>query len=259
LYPGFPADRRRVSDLRSLQVHIPNPYRRDGGEAKTRRKIMKYAIVESGGKQFRAVEGGTIEVDRLSVESGARVKLEQVLLLADGETITVGKPLIKDVPVWTTVVEHFKGPKVNIFNYSPKKRIRVKIGHRQNYTRLFVEQIGGSEFVKKEPVKVEKAIEVKSEKIAPLAKTEKEEEQMKTELKAKKPSPKKTSSSAAKKSAPKVTSKAAVKPLTRKTTASKAATKPSSKGKKPVKGTSSSAKGTSSSQKKIAPKKSSGK
>ena len=111
---------------------------------------MKYAIVESGGKQYRAVEGGTLEVDRLPVEAGEAVKLEQTLLLADGESITVGTPLVKDSPVWTKVVEHFKGEKVTIFNYSPKKRIRVKTGHRQNYTRLLVEQIGGSELVKRE-------------------------------------------------------------------------------------------------------------
>lgn len=217
---------------------------------------MKYAIVESGGKQFRAVEGGTIEVDRLPVESGARVKLEQVLLLADGETITVGKPLIKDIPVWTTVLEHFKGPKVNIFNYSPKKRIRVKIGHRQAYTRLFVEQIGGSEFVKREPVKVQKAVDIQAEEIAPIATAEKEEEQMKTEVKSKKPSPKKTTSSAAKKSPAKAATKAAPK----KTTVSKVAPK----GKKPVKGSASSkgastAKKTSTSKSKAAPRKSSGK
>jgi len=220
---------------------------------------MKYVIVESGGKQFRAVEGGNIEVDRMPVESGARVKLEQVLLLADGETITVGKPLIKDLPVWTTVMEHFKGPKVDIFNYSPKKRIRVKIGHRQNYTRLLVEQIGGSEFVKKEPVKVAKAVEIQPEKLSPTAKAEKEEEQMKTELKGKATSNKKVTSTVAKKPA----SKAATKPTPRKTT-SKAAPKSASKAKKPVKGSSSSkgtstAKKTSSSKTKTAPKKSSGK
>ncbi|MGA2503355.1 MAG: 50S ribosomal protein L21 [Anaerolineales bacterium] len=221
---------------------------------------MKYAIVETGGKQFRAVEGGTIEVDRLPVESGTRVKLEQVLLLADGETIIVGKPLIKDLPVWTTVLEHFKGPKVNTFNYSPKKRIRVKIGHRQNYTRLFVEQIGGSEFVKKEPAKVEKAVEVRAEEIATIAKAEKEEEQMKTELKSKKTSPKKVSFSPSKKS----TAKAATKTSARKTTVSKAAPKSSPKGKKSVKRTTSSkgassAKKSSSTKSKTAPRKSTGK
>jgi large subunit ribosomal protein L21 len=121
---------------------------------------MKYAIVESGGKQYKAVEGGTLEVDRLPVEAGTEVKLEKVLLLAEEGTITVGAPVVKDNPVWTKVVEHFKGKKVIIFNYSPKKRIRVKTGHRQNYTRLFVEQVGGTELVIKEPAP--KAVEVES-------------------------------------------------------------------------------------------------
>jgi large subunit ribosomal protein L21 len=126
---------------------------------------MKYAIVESGGKQYRAVEGETIEVDRLPVEAGANLKLEQVLLLADGENIAVGTPLIKNNPVWVKALEHIKGRKVTIFNYRPKKRIRVKIGHRQNYTRLLVEQIGGSELLpKKEPEKVVEA-EVKEARI----------------------------------------------------------------------------------------------
>ena len=132
---------------------------------------MKFAIVESGGKQYRAIEGGTLEVDRLPVEAGANVKLEQVLLLADGDAISVGTPLIKNTPIWTTVIEHFKGPKVNTFNYSPKKRIRVKIGHRQNYTRLRVEQIGGSEWVKKEPVKVERVVEAEAEKVEKTSRT----------------------------------------------------------------------------------------
>ena len=102
---------------------------------------MKYAIVESGGKQYKAVEGGTIEVDRLPVETGETVKLEQVLLVAEGENFTVGTPVVSDTPVWTKVLEHFKGPKVTIFNYSPKKRIRVKTGHRQKYTLLQIEKI----------------------------------------------------------------------------------------------------------------------
>jgi large subunit ribosomal protein L21 len=204
---------------------------------------MKYAIVESGGKQFRAVEGGTIEVDRLPVESGAKIKLEQVLLLADGENITIGTPLVKNIPVWTTVVEHFKGPKVNIFNYSPKKRIRVKIGHRQNYTRLFVEQIGGSELVtsspqgKKEPVKVEMAVEVKAKKTAPKAKAEKAEKPVKARTKLGTPSTKRASSlkkavsPKGKKPAAKASAKAMTKPSSRKTTITKAETKTSPKGK----------------------------
>jgi large subunit ribosomal protein L21 len=135
---------------------------------------MKYAIVESGGKQYRAVEGATLEVDRLPVEAGENVKLEQTLLLADGESITVGTPLVVDSPVWTKVIEHFKGEKVTIFNYSPKKRIRVKTGHRQNYTRLLVEQIGGAELIKREVVKpVEKVVEAEAESAPVLVKAEK--------------------------------------------------------------------------------------
>jgi large subunit ribosomal protein L21 len=116
---------------------------------------MKYAIVESGGKQYRAVEGEAIQVDRLPVPAGEDVKLEKVLLLVDGENITVGTPTVKDMNVFAKVAEHFKGPKVVIFKYSPKKRIRVKTGHRQNYTRLQVEQIGSVKVAKvEEPVEI---------------------------------------------------------------------------------------------------------
>jgi large subunit ribosomal protein L21 len=200
---------------------------------------MKYAIVESGGKQFRAVEGGTIEVDRLPDESGSKVKLEQVLLLADGENITIGTPIVKNTPVWTTVIKHFKGPKVNIFNYSPKKRIRVKIGHRQNYTRLLVEQIGGSELIKKEPVKVEKAVEVKAEKLAPRAKVEKAEKPVKAEPKARAAASKKAAPSKGKKPEKKSLSKPAAKPSPRKTVPAKTGAKKPLPGKASPRGKTS--------------------
>lgn len=200
---------------------------------------MKYAIVESGGKQYRAVEGGTLEVDRLPVEAGANVKLEQTLLLADGESITVGTPLVKDSPVWTKVIEHFKGEKVTIFNYSPKKRIRVKTGHRQNYTRLLVEQIGGTELARRKPVKkVEKVVETKAEAESPKLKVEKTVKAETVSPKAKKPAikaPAKTGKTAASKgkTAPtkateKKPAKAAPKPAAKKT----ATKKPSAEKKK---------------------------
>jgi large subunit ribosomal protein L21 len=136
--------------------------------------MMKYAIVESGGKQYKAVEGSLLEVDRLQLETGASLKIDQVLLVADGESIAVGTPVVKDTPIWTKVVEHFKGPKVVIFNYRPKKRIRVKTGHRQSYTRLLVEQIGGASLLpKKEPVKV---LEAEVEKPAKKVKAEPKEQ-----------------------------------------------------------------------------------
>jgi large subunit ribosomal protein L21 len=102
---------------------------------------MKYAIVESGGKQYRAVEGGTIDVDLLHLDPGADVTLDHVLLLADGDKFTVGKPDVKGATIKAKVIEHFKGEKTINFNYSPKKRIRQKTGHRQQYTRLEIEKI----------------------------------------------------------------------------------------------------------------------
>ena len=102
---------------------------------------MKYAIVGSGGKQYRAVEGSTIDVDLLEVEVGQEVKLDDVLLVVEDENILVGTPSVKGAKVSTKVLDHIKGKKVENFKYSPKKRIRVKTGHRQRYTRLIIESI----------------------------------------------------------------------------------------------------------------------
>jgi large subunit ribosomal protein L21 len=102
---------------------------------------MKYAIFESGGKQYKAVEGATVEVDHLLVDAGSQVKLEPVLLLVDDEDISVGTPAVKHARVTATVAGHELGPKIFIFKYSPKKRIRVKTGHRQQYTQLKIDSI----------------------------------------------------------------------------------------------------------------------
>jgi large subunit ribosomal protein L21 len=102
---------------------------------------MKYAIVVSGGKQYRAVEGSVIEVDRMDVEVGQSLEVGPVLLLVNDEKISVGAPAVGGVRVTSTVVEHVKGPKIVIFRYRPKKRIRVKTGHRQQYTRLQINSI----------------------------------------------------------------------------------------------------------------------
>ncbi len=102
---------------------------------------MKVAIVESGGKQYRAVEGSTIDVDRLAYEVGKKFDFERVLLVADEDNVQVGTPTVA-IKVSATVVDHVKGPKVISFKYRPKKRIRVKGGHRHFYTRLMIDSIG---------------------------------------------------------------------------------------------------------------------
>ncbi len=103
---------------------------------------MKYAIIESGGKQYRVEEGSTIEVDHLPVEANKKIKLEDVLLLVEDDKIQVGTPTLKGVKVNATVIGHEKGPKIVIFKYSPKKRIRTKTGHRQQYSQLKIDSIG---------------------------------------------------------------------------------------------------------------------
>jgi large subunit ribosomal protein L21 len=102
---------------------------------------MKYAIVEDGSKQYKAVEGDTIEVDYFAAEAGEQVDLERVLLVVDGDKIDVGKPLVAGAKIQATVVSQIKGPKLVVFRYRPKKRYRVKTGHRQKYTRLQIDSI----------------------------------------------------------------------------------------------------------------------
>jgi large subunit ribosomal protein L21 len=132
---------------------------------------MKYAIVESGGKQYKAVEGRTIEVDRLQVEVGKKVELGDVYLVSDEGEIEVGTPKVSGAKVTATVREHFLGPKLIIFKYRPKQRYRVKTGHRQQYTRLMVETIAGKGG-KVTARKAEPAPEPKAEKMAaPAAET----------------------------------------------------------------------------------------
>ncbi|MCC6499881.1 MAG: 50S ribosomal protein L21 [Anaerolineales bacterium] len=136
---------------------------------------MRFAIVESGGKQFRAVEGRTIEVDRLPVEAGKKFDLERVLLMADGDEVVVGTPTVSGIEVKVTVMDHIRGPKIDRFKYRPKKRIRVRGGHRQQYTLLMVDFIGKpGEKRKVEEPKVEKAAEVEVAEAEMKPKSEKQ-------------------------------------------------------------------------------------
>jgi large subunit ribosomal protein L21 len=110
---------------------------------------MKYAIVESGGKQYRAVEGQHVDVDRLPLEVGAKVSLDQVLLLADGDKVSIGTPLVDGASVKATVAEQFKGRKILVFKYRSGTNYRKRRGHRQQYTRLMIEKIAAAKSKKK--------------------------------------------------------------------------------------------------------------
>ena len=102
-----------------------------------------YAVVDTGGKQYRAAPGEFVDVERLPAEVGEKVTLDRVLMIADGETVTIGRPNVKGAEVIATVVAQRRHRKVIFFHYVPKKRERKKRGHRQYFTRLRIEQIMG--------------------------------------------------------------------------------------------------------------------
>ena len=100
-----------------------------------------YAIVETGGKQYKAAVGATIDVERLDAEIGQTVELDRVLMVAEGGRVRVGRPVLDGARVSATVVEHGRKPKVIVFKYRPKQRYRCKAGHRQAYSRLRIDAV----------------------------------------------------------------------------------------------------------------------
>jgi len=100
-----------------------------------------YVVVETSGKQYKVSTGEIIDVDKLPLEVGEKIELDRVLLVADGEEVRVGQPTIEGAKVLATVTDHVKGPKIIVFKYRPRERYRLKKGHRQNYTRLMIDEI----------------------------------------------------------------------------------------------------------------------
>ncbi len=104
-------------------------------------EVMVYAIVESGGRQYRAEEGHTFSVEKLPYEVGDQVELGNVLLIADGDSVQVGRPTIDGATVKATVVQQYRGKKILVWKYRAKLRYRRRRGHRQDYTRLRIDTI----------------------------------------------------------------------------------------------------------------------
>ncbi len=100
-----------------------------------------YAVIESGGRQYKAVEGQTIQVELLPYAAGDQIELERVLLVADGKHVQVGQPVVEGAKVKATVLGQVKGPKIRIFKMRPRKRYRRRQGHRQTYTELRIDEI----------------------------------------------------------------------------------------------------------------------
>jgi large subunit ribosomal protein L21 len=101
-----------------------------------------YAVIRTGGRQYRAEPGREIDVERLPVEEGATIDLTDVLLVVgDNGQATIGQPTVEGAVVKATVVSQFRGRKIFVWKYKPKKRFRKRRGHRQYYTRLRIDSI----------------------------------------------------------------------------------------------------------------------
>lgn len=100
-----------------------------------------YAVVRAGGRQYRVQEGRSVKVHRIAGEPGDTVELGEVLLMADGDDVKVGAPLVEGARVLGTIAEQGRDKKIVVFRYKNKTRSRKKTGHRQHFTRVLVDDI----------------------------------------------------------------------------------------------------------------------
>ncbi|MBN1879409.1 50S ribosomal protein L21 [bacterium] len=100
-----------------------------------------FAIIETGGKQYRVQKDSVIDIEKLTESPGQTIDISRVLLIAEGEKINAGKPYIVGAMVRATILEQFRGKKIRVFKMKPKKRYRRLQGHRQYYTRIRIDDI----------------------------------------------------------------------------------------------------------------------
>ncbi|MCF6256743.1 MAG: 50S ribosomal protein L21 [Gammaproteobacteria bacterium] len=95
-----------------------------------------YAVIKTGGKQYKVSEGATLKVEKIDADEGATVELDQVLMVVDGDNVNVGSPLVAGGKVTATVKSHGRGKKIEIIKFRRRKHHRKQMGHRQSYTEL---------------------------------------------------------------------------------------------------------------------------
>jgi len=100
-----------------------------------------YAIIESGGKQYRAEPGRMLKLEKLDGEKGSQIELTKVLLVADGDMVKVGSPTVEGAKVVSEIVRQGRGPKISVFKFKRRKKYRRHIGHRQALTTVRVKEI----------------------------------------------------------------------------------------------------------------------
>jgi len=110
-------------------------------EKHNKRGLIMYAVIKTGGKQYRVVAGEKLKVEQLTGEVGSELVIDKVLMVADGDNVTIGSPIISGATVTATVLSHGRHDKVMIFKFRRRKHYRKTQGHRQNYTEIQIQQI----------------------------------------------------------------------------------------------------------------------
>jgi large subunit ribosomal protein L21 len=131
-----------------------------------------YAVIKTGGKQYKVEAGATLKVEKLLGEVGSKVVIDKVLMINDGENTTIGAPLIAGAMVNATVLSHGRADKVMIFKFRRRKHYRKTQGHRQSFTEILINDVNGKGAVAAKPAAAAKAAEPKTAK-APAAKVAK--------------------------------------------------------------------------------------
>ena len=106
-----------------------------------REVLFVYAVIETGGKQYKVTEGETVFVEKLTADEGAEVVFDKVLVTGEGADVKVGAPTVDGAKVTAKVVKNGKSKKITVFTYKPKKNEKRKMGHRQPYTKVQIEAV----------------------------------------------------------------------------------------------------------------------
>lgn len=121
-----------------------------------------YAIIKTGGKQYKVAPGDVIRIEKLSAAEGESIAFDQVLMLADGEKVQVGTPLLAGQTVGASVLRHGRGNKIEIIKFRRRKHHRKQTGHRQDFTEVTITNVGGKTAEPKAPVKKQAAAETEA-------------------------------------------------------------------------------------------------
>lgn len=103
--------------------------------------MSKFAVIKTGGKQYKIAEGDKIKIEKIEDKKGSKINIEEVLLISDNDKLKIGKPHIKDAKIDAKIIDHGKREKIRIIKFKPKKRYKRHAGHRQNYTEIEVKEI----------------------------------------------------------------------------------------------------------------------